>query len=195
MKKIALYGGAFNPPTKGHQQLAELISNYFDEVWIMPCNNHLFKPNLISNENRLYMLNLIDFKKENIIISDFEIKSKLTGKLYETLEILKTIYKDYSFHIVLGSDNLNNIKTFFNYENLIKENNFCIIERKGFDLSTEIYNSLFLENKNNIIIENKNNIMEISSSYIRENIKNDNISNYIDENVLNFIKKQKLYSI
>jgi hypothetical protein len=48
-KRVAIYGGAFNPITNGHLQLATEIvhSGIVDEVWICPCGPRPDKPNVL----------------------------------------------------------------------------------------------------------------------------------------------------
>lgn len=183
--KIGIFGGAFNPPTLGHEQLINLISDKFDQIWVMPCYNHINKSYILSDFYRLNMLNLIEFNTDNIIISDFEIRAKMEGKSLYLMQALKDIYKEHEFYIILGSDNANNIKTFFNYDELLKMNNFCIIERKG---STFENKQLFNTNLNNMFVYNDNNILEISSTFIRDNIHNiDIIKPYLNPKILNYL--------
>lgn len=189
-KKIAIYGGAFDPPTIGHEKFAELLTNYFDEVWIMPCYNHRNKNNISNSEHRINMFNLINFKSDKIKISTFEIDSKLDGKFYFLMQALKVIpsYKDCEFFIALGSDNANNFSLFFNYKKLIEENKFCIVERKGFGL---LKDNELLKNEDNLILKNQDIIPMISSSEIRSNL--DSNKNFLNQNVYNYIVKNKLY--
>lgn len=189
-KRISIFGGAFNPPTKGHQQIAELLSEQFDEVWIMPCHNHIYKSGLLSDLDRLNMLNLIKFKSKNIKISTFEIDSQIAGKSYVIMNSLKNTYNDYDFYFVIGSDNANNIKTFYNYDKLLSENKFCIIARKGYDLE----NLELFTNPENVIIS-ENDIMQVSSTFVRDKIKNNDsdLNEYVDSEVLKYITKYKLY--
>lgn len=191
--KIAIFGGAFNPPTIGHQRIIDIISEEFDEVWVMPCNKHRYKKDIVSNKLRLEMLNSIEFEKDNVIISDFEIRNDLNGRLYETMVLLKSIYKDCEFHIIFGSDNLNNIETFFEFKKLIDENNFSIIPRKGEDIDFVNFNYYFSNGNKNKVIYTFGGIPEISSSFVRENIETVSINEYIDPSVMNIIKSNKLY--
>lgn len=191
--KIAIFGGAFNPPTIGHQQIVNRISDDFDEVWIMPCNKHRYKIDIVSNKLRLEMLNSLEFEKDNVIISDFEIRNDLNGRLYETMVLLKSIYKDCEFHIIFGSDNLNNIETFFEFQKLIDENNFSIIPRKGEDIDFVNFNYYFSNGNKNQIIYTNGGILEISSSFVRENINDSCIYEYVDVSVMNIIKSNNLY--
>ena len=192
--KIAIFGGAFNPPTIGHQQIVNRISDDFDEVWIMPCNKHRYKKDIVSNKLRLEMLNSLEFEKDNVIISDFEIRNDLNGRLYETMVLLKSIYKDCEFHIIFGSDNLNNIETFFEYQKLIDENNFGIIYRKGEGIDFDLYYKYFdCDKRNNKLIPNLDEISEISSSFVRENVNDRCIYEYVGASVMNIIKSNNLY--
>src|SRR5574343_117220 len=66
--EIAILGGAFNPIHIGHIQLAQFILQLgiFDEVWLMPSYNHMFKNDIVSSEHRLEMCKLA-IKKDNRI--------------------------------------------------------------------------------------------------------------------------------
>lgn len=43
-RRIALFGGSFNPPGLHHRRIAELLARHFDEVRIIPCGPRPDKP-------------------------------------------------------------------------------------------------------------------------------------------------------
>jgi len=189
--KVGVIGGSFNPPTIGHIQLIELCSKYFDIIIVVPCNRHRQKNNLISNKHRIDMLKLIKFNTGNIFIEDNKFFIKLSDKSYELFKEIKHIDSNCDYYAIFGADNINNIKTYFNYEKLIEENNFCIVERKGY-VSNNL--ELFKSNPNNIFIQNNDDIMEISSTEIRNNINNrEYCSKYLTIEIYEFILKNHLY--
>jgi len=49
--RVAVYGGAFNPITNAHLNVASEIvhSELADEVWIVPCGNRSDKPELATS--------------------------------------------------------------------------------------------------------------------------------------------------
>ncbi len=57
MRRIAIYGGAFDPPTMGHKHVVDYIldNNLADFVAIVPCYSHTFKKTLTSPAIRLEM--------------------------------------------------------------------------------------------------------------------------------------------
>ena len=61
MKNVALLGGAFDPPTKGHMAIAEAVLKLpeIDEVWFMPCYVHMFDKTMRPYEERVEMLRLM----------------------------------------------------------------------------------------------------------------------------------------
>lgn len=44
MKKIALFGGSFNPPGEHHRAIANAVSAYVDEIIVVPCGPRPDKP-------------------------------------------------------------------------------------------------------------------------------------------------------
>ena len=59
--KIAILGGAMNPITVGHIQIAQFVLNTsktFDEVWIMPIFKHMYNKEIASAKDRLAMCEL-----------------------------------------------------------------------------------------------------------------------------------------
>ena len=43
-RRIALFGGSFNPPGTHHREIAEMLARHFDEVRIVPCGPRPDKP-------------------------------------------------------------------------------------------------------------------------------------------------------
>jgi nicotinate-nucleotide adenylyltransferase len=187
MKKIAIFGGSFNPIHNGHLQIIKKISNekIVDEIWIMPCKKHSFDKNLASFKDRREMIRLAFERKKKIRICDFE--NKIHGKNYtiKTIKKLKKIHPNYKFFWVIGSDNLYTIKKWNRYKQLIKEIEFIVLKRKGYKLKrirgvSMIVLGCFLEN--------------ISSTLIRERIDQSKpLKNLVPLQVEKYIKKKGIY--
>ncbi|MCE9519467.1 MAG: hypothetical protein K8R87_07945 [Verrucomicrobia bacterium] len=43
-RRIALFGGSFNPPGLHHRRIAEILAARFDEVRVVPCGPRPDKP-------------------------------------------------------------------------------------------------------------------------------------------------------
>ena len=56
--KIMIFGGSFNPPHLGHQQIVNSIleAGLSDQVWYLPVGKHDFSKKMISPKQRLAML-------------------------------------------------------------------------------------------------------------------------------------------
>ena len=58
-KKIAVYGGSFNPPTMSHFQILTMVMDQikvdgqkFDEIWMIPCGDRYDKKISTPGEKR-----------------------------------------------------------------------------------------------------------------------------------------------
>jgi len=194
-KRIALFGGAFDPVHLGHVQVAEnIIGRFgFDETWVMPTFDHTFGKKLTPGNNRLAMCE-IAFRNLDVYVSAFEISNKVTGGTYEVLKALSAVYPDYAFSMVIGSDNILNIKKWKNWEKLTAEYPFIVIQRKGFDadgVSLMPSNGPMVERLTGYIQTSE--IVEYSSTKVRNDIASGIQPQYIDPQVYDYIKAHNLY--
>ena len=100
----------------------------------------------------------------------------------------KRIYKLKNLDFVIGSDLIEDILTWKNSEDLIKEVRFFIIEREGYQIKSDTLRMLE-DKKVNIKISTLI-IPNVSSSSVRLDT---NYSN-LPESLINIIKKNNLYS-
>lgn len=93
-KKLILFGGAFNPPSTAHLNLAkQLLENIKDaeKLLFLPVGYEYNKKDLISSYHRVSMLKLACENKKNMDICTIEVENK---KLFtiNTLDKVKEIY-------------------------------------------------------------------------------------------------------
>ena len=86
---VLLFGGAFNPITKGHlavaQKVLAMTGNTFAQLWFLPCYESKWGKQMASYEDRLTMIKLAVNDIHNIAIGwcDFEGKFKASGGSYK----------------------------------------------------------------------------------------------------------------
>lgn len=199
-KRIAIYGGAFNPITNGHIQVAQFVLNtsgHFDEVWLMPAYQHMNNKKMEAAEHRLKMCALAAAIDGRIKVFDYEIKHQLAG---ETFKLVKQLTNDeeyaaYDFAFIMGLDNANTFDKWVNFEHLEKMMKFVIVPRKGIerDLSVDWY----LKSPHIFLNNEETDIQEVSSTLIRNILSSGEdlslLHQYINKNVLNYILEHKLY--
>jgi nicotinate-nucleotide adenylyltransferase len=187
-KKIALFGGSFNPIHNKHIKIIKNLikGKVVDEVWIIPCKKHPFNKELLDTKHRIAMIKLAikDIKKAKI--SYIEIKSKGKNYTIKTIEKLQNNHKNYIFYLIIGSDILNSIKKWYRYKELIKKIDFIVFKRYGYKIKN--LKNLRIYKK---IIDMPDNT---SSTEIRKKIKDNKIiSNLVPYSVEKYINHNNLY--
>lgn len=108
MKKIAVFGGSFDPPHAGHLSACvwAFTKEYVDEVWLVPCYGHAFKKNHVAYEHRLEMCNLLvkSSHVQDICVKDVERERWWGGKTYDLMKTLSEAHTDCEFKILVGAD-------------------------------------------------------------------------------------------
>lgn len=183
--KVALFGGAFDPPHLGHQRVAvELISqNIVDEVRFVPANEHAFGKRMASNQHRLAMCELII--NGQVKVETFELDNTGVSYSYKTLKSLTVSEPEHEFFWVIGSDNLTSFHKWGYYQQLLDEFTVYVYPRKEYPLESLRQGMVPLEKMSEI---------EVSSTLVRERLAaGESISKLVDPQVEEYIEKYKLY--
>lgn len=179
-----LYGGSFNPPTLAHEAIIKKINDLFKptKIIIMPVGRSYTRKDHQANIDRIKMLELIAKKYKNVEISDYEINNPFNGTI-KTLEYLENLYQA-KFSFVMGADNLLEIKTWIDYEELLKNYHIICFNRNNLlDKNTVKNIADSYQAKIDLIPLNK----DISSSDIRKDLElnKNNLSKEIYDYIIN----------
>lgn len=196
--KVAILGGALNPVTIGHIRSAQLVleDQLFDEVWLMPCYDHMYAKKMASSEQRRAMCELAVRNDPRIKVFDYEIKHQLTGGTYKFVKKLfedKT-YKKHSFSLAIGLDNALMFESWANYKELKKTIPFVVLSRKGYEIPRS-FDAWFLKSPH---IYLQGDVPKISSTLIRAwcGLQNKiKLMEYLDPLVLKYIQDNGLYGL
>lgn len=182
---LIIYGGSFNPVTKAHEEIVDILKKEFKDskILLMPVNkdNYNWKNNLASNIDRYNMLNLVF---ESSMISTYEFDNINYGGTYKLIEHFKQDHSDVYF--VIGTDNLIQMSQWLNYDKLL-DCNFILFERHTDEIPYDLVKKYRGDFK---IIKYDN---EISSTKVRLDINK--YKKFVDERVYDYIIKHKLYEV
>lgn len=138
MKKIAIFGGSFNPPGVHHREIARHLGREFDEVRVVPCGPRPDKDGVEDVEpvHRATLVDLAFRGLPNVRVEHFDLeKSTFTT----THELAKVLGSEGEIWFVIGTDLLGTeeqgsspIRTqWYRGEELWKSCRFAIVTRAG----------------------------------------------------------------
>jgi len=196
--KVGILGGAFDPVTVGHIQLAKFVvsTGVVDQVWLTPCYKHRYDKDMVDADHRLAMCKIATATDQTIGACDIEIIHHLRGETYNLIKKIQAnaiTNKIYDFSVIIGQDNANTFDQWYKYEELAKMVRFIVVPRKGVETQQDWYKAfphLFLNTKTNII--------KISSTEVRQRLSfakypNPQLETILPEGVLKYIFRHKLY--
>ena len=204
--RIAILGGAFDPPHIGHYLVARqtLEKLHMDEVWFMVCYQY-FPEFPIKNfriSSYTYRYKMVEYiSTPPLIVSNFESNFNKSSKTINTLRLLKEHYPQHMFYWIIGSDQLETFRLWNKWSDIVQNHNLIIFPRdtnfvnlenrvkRAFQLNIIPSHIIILE-ETELIVSN------ISSSLIRKRIRTGlPIKGMVDEKVERYIRKNKLYKI
>ncbi len=217
MKRIAFYGGSFDPVHNGHITIAKnLIELFgFEKFVFIPAFHAPHKRDRIpvSGFDRYAMLAMATDGEEKLEISKIELESPKKPYTFQTLRRLKREIKDRIF-FVMGADSWQEITTWRSWEEVLTMVDIIVVTRPSyritFDHVTEKVRKRIVDLRNRHrknalvgLLEKRRKFiyitdavqMLISSTQIRELIQSRDPSwkNLVPENVVRYIVKYRLY--
>lgn len=182
---VGLFIGSFNPPTLAHINICLKLKDDFEKIVLLPVSSK--EKYLIDINKRIEMLSILKNKYRFLEISD--IMKKYSYVNYRIVDLLKKEYGE--LNIIMGSDLLEKLDSFDNYEYLLINYCFTVIPRNNRNIN-KIINDKYKDYSSKFkILDYQSNI---SSSLVKELIKeNRDVSDFIDKDILDYIKKNKLY--
>lgn len=138
MKRIALFGGSFNPIHRGHVGLAEYVVGHgmTDELWMMvsPQNPLKATPELMDEQFRLELVRMAVKTVPGVMASDFEFSLPKPSYTYDTLKALHDAFPNYTFLLLIGADNWLCFDKWYRAEDILKEHELLVYPRKGYSI-------------------------------------------------------------
>lgn len=220
-KKIAVYGGTFDPVHNGHLSIAKKASELFalDQVLFIPAFIAPHKRGAKSAPaiNRYAMLALATQDEPEFCVSTIELDAPEKPYTVETLSRLKEECGDgVKLFFIMGADSWLDIKTWRDWENLLLMTNHIVVTRPNYKLETGHVTDAIRERVADVrgldrreverILEQTNEPriyvtdvveMDVSASKIRQEIKEgkDDWTSDVPASVAEYIKKYQLYKI
>lgn len=126
--KILLFGGAFDPPHKGHVSILKKAAQHtdFDKIIVMPTGTPTHKKNCVAPFDVRFNMAKLAFETaaENVEISNWEGTNLHDDYTYLTLEYLKEKYDNPQIYMAIGSDSLFALDSWKNAGEVMKN---CIV--------------------------------------------------------------------
>src|SRR6185437_5824190 len=139
--RVALFGGSFDPPHRGHVALARLARDTFalDRILVAPVGAQPLKPDASSAsfEDRVAMTHLAFAAEPGVEISllDAPRSDGRSNYTVDTVEILRReLDPDDGLFCILGADSLLTIRKWHRPADLLLACDFIVGARPGFEL-------------------------------------------------------------
>lgn len=184
-----VYGGAFNPPTKAHQKIPEILKRKLPitRFTYLPVSTVYRKNDLLDNQHRLNMLQLITKDLDGVEISDLEMQDTAFKGTYNALKRLQKDDEKTAF--VIGSDHLETLHRWKDAERLLSEFYGIILNRHKKDLHTMIVKDPFLnKHQDHLLVIEDVDLPYASSAYRKSKDKR-----LLPKVVADYIEKHHLY--
>lgn len=189
LKRIGIFGGAFNPIHLGHLAVAQAAQEKFklDKVIFIPsCQSpHKTAGFPVSAENRLRMVRLAIAGNPLFGISDVEIARG--GKSY-TVDTIKHFRKIFpvpvKLYFIVGEDSFLQLKAWKSIDEILTLAACIVVNRPGY--------TVFVSGLKHVTATMPG--IDISSSFLRQRLTQEKSVRYlVPESVFKYIEKKRLY--
>jgi nicotinate-nucleotide adenylyltransferase len=214
VKRLGLFGGTFNPIHYGHLRSAEEVcqAQRLTRLWFIPAGTppHKAARGVTPFEVRLEMTRLAVGDHPLMEVSDLE--GRRPGRSY-SIETLRQIREEmgpaWELYFILGLDQILEIATWKDYQELFNLSHFVVLDRPGYDrhllaevLLTQVHSQFhplregrgFQHPSGYKVIFQETTLLDISGTAIRNLVRQGGSARYLlPEPIRRYIIKHKLY--
>lgn len=189
MRNLGVFGGTFDPPHIGHLVLAQCAYEELrlDKLLFIPAARQPHKADkpISSPEARLEMLRLAIGDDERFEVSDIEINREALSYTYLSLKNLKELYPECELYFIMGGDNIADIETWKNPEEIFNIARVAAALRPEYELSGQFKDGIQIIRMPQI---------DVSSTMIRELVgEGRSIKYLVPGPVETYIRHNRLY--
>ncbi|MFA5239122.1 MAG: nicotinate (nicotinamide) nucleotide adenylyltransferase [Phycisphaerae bacterium] len=201
-KKIALFGGTFDPVHLGHTAVAAAAAGYIgaEKVIFIPAKRSPLKISSpqAGDDDRLAMIALAITDNKKFMLSDYELRKARPSYTLETIRYFQADYGDEALmYWLIGADSIDELSRWYGISELIDECNLSVMFRAGckppnFAKFENVWGAARVEKLQKNIIQTP--LIDISSTEIRNGLAaGRDVTNMLAPAVADYIRKQGLY--
>jgi nicotinate-nucleotide adenylyltransferase len=201
-KKIALFGGTFDPIHLGHTAVASAAAKYIgaEKIVFIPAKRSPLKNSFpeASDDDRLAMITLAIADNEMFQLNDYELRKPQPSYTLETIRYFQTDYGSKALlYWLVGADSLDELSHWYGIIELIDECNLCVMFRAGckspdFAKFKNVWGTARIEKLQRNVIRTP--LIDISSTEIRNRLAaGRDVTGMLAPQVADYIRKHGLY--
>ena len=198
--RAGLFGGSFDPPHIGHIHVAQRALLAVDEVWFLPAAAppHKMGKSLAPFHHRLQMLKIATQSQPRFKVVDIEAELPTPSYTLQTVKLLRKLHPDVSFSLVVGTDTLSELPTWFKAAELLSLVDVVAVERKGYDEGRvrEVLEAAFGADVSRRLMAGvlRGEVVDVSSTEVRAALmRGEDVESLLPNGVANYIKCNGLY--
>lgn len=195
-KRIAIYGGTFDPVHVGHLEIGRRVSELFviDQFLFVPARQapHKQDREVSSGLHRHAMLALATQNDPGLCVSTFELDGPGRQYTVDTLTHFRGQFGEAAdLFFVMGADSWTEITTWREWEKLTALASLIVVTRPGFKLEAPEQQP----GKKQVYISDAV-MIDVSATEVRQAAREDNVKRlgkFVPPEVANYIRKYGLY--
>ena len=140
-RRVAIYGGTFDPVHNGHIEVARAVLELFelDEVVFVPAcvPPHKRNANLTSVFHRFAMLALATEADQRLLVSTIELDAPEQPYAVETVERMRSaLGAETELFFLMGADSWLEIRSWHQWQRLLSLCSFIVVTRPGYEIES-----------------------------------------------------------
>ncbi|UCF42592.1 MAG: nicotinate (nicotinamide) nucleotide adenylyltransferase [Planctomycetota bacterium] len=201
-RKIALFGGTFDPIHLGHTTVAAAAAEHIraEKIVFIPARRSPLKDTFpeAGDDDRVKMITLAIAENKKFQLNDCELKKAEPGYTIETVRKFQTDFgSETSLYWLVGADTIDELPRWYRIVELIDQCNICAMYRAGckapdFTKFTHIWGLQRVQKLQQNVIQTP--LIDISSSEIRHRLATgQDVTDMLHSPVADYIREHGLY--